>query len=111
MAGGLDIRIKDGRVRIVQEGRFQKFVERAQDVTFNGPRAAEQGQEVWYVTERGVFRLDRQGPLLVEVAPGVDLDRDIRSKVGFSLRVAAECRAMDARIFLTEPMGLVAEWA
>ena len=110
-AGGLDIRIEDGRVRIVQEGRFQKFVERAQDVTFNGPRAAEQGQEVWYVTERGVFRLDRQGLLLVEVAPGVNLDRDIQSKVGFPLRVAPECRTMDARIFRPEPMGLAAEWA
>jgi len=110
MAGGLDIRIEDGRVRIVQEGRFQKFVERAQDVTFNGPRAAEQGQEVWYFTERGVFRLDRQGLLLFEVAPGVDLDRDIRSKVGFPLRVAPECRTMDARIFRPEPMGLAAEW-
>ena len=109
-AGGLDIRIEDGRVRIVQEGRFQKFVERAQDVTFNGPRAAEQGQEVWYFTERGVFRLDRQGLLLVEVAPGVDLDRDIQSKVGFPLRVAPECRTMDARIFRPEPMGLAAEW-
>jgi acyl CoA:acetate/3-ketoacid CoA transferase len=111
MAGGLDVRIEDGRVRIAQEGKFQKFVGRVQDVTFNGRQGAEQGQEVWYVTERGVFRLDREGLLLVEVAPGVDLDRDIRAKVGFPLRVAPECREMDARIFRPEPMGLAAEWA
>jgi acyl CoA:acetate/3-ketoacid CoA transferase len=110
MTGGLDIRIEDGRVRIAQEGRFQKFVERTQDVTFNGPRAAKQGQEVWYFTERCVFRLTKDGLLLVEVAPGVDVDRDIRSKAGFPLRVAPECRPMDARIFRPEPMGLAAEW-
>ena len=110
MAGGLDIRIEDGQLRIVQDGRFQKFVTTAQDVTFNGRRAAEQGQEVWYVTERCVFRLARNGLVLVEVAPGVDVDRDIRTKVGFPLQVADDCRAMDARLFRTEPMGLAADW-
>ena len=110
MAGGLDIRIEAGSVHIAQDGRFQKFVERVQDVTFNGRLAAEQGQEVWYFTERCVFRLTKDGLVLAEVAPGVDLERDIRAKVGFPLQVAADCRAMDARIFRTEPMGLAADW-
>jgi acyl CoA:acetate/3-ketoacid CoA transferase len=110
MAGGLDIRMEDGHVRIVQDGRFQKFVEKTQDVTFNGRQGAEQGQEVWYVTERCVFRLTKDGLVLAEVASGVDLERDIRAKVGFPLQVAADCRAMDARIFRTEPMGLDADW-
>jgi propionate CoA-transferase len=110
MAGGLDVRVEGGQVRIAQDGKFQKFVGRVQDVTYNGAQGAAQGQEVWYMTERGVFRLDRQGLLLVEVAPGVDLDRDIRLKVGFPLRVAPECRTMDARIFRPEPMGIATEW-
>jgi len=110
-AGGLDIRIEDGVVHIAHEGRFQKFVGKAQDVTFNGRRAAEQGQEVWYVTERCVFRLAKTGLVLAEVAPGVDVDRDIRSKVGFPLQVAPDCKPMDARIFNIGPMALAADWA
>jgi propionate CoA-transferase len=109
-AGGLDVAIEDGRVRIAQDGRFQKFVAETQHVTFNGPRAVAQGQEVWYFTERCVFRLSHRGLVLVEVAPGVDVDRDIRARVGFPLQVASECTAMDARIFCAPPMGLVDGW-
>jgi propionate CoA-transferase len=110
-AGGLDVRAGDGRLAIVQDGRFQKFVAQAQHVTFNGPRAAEQGQEIWYVTERCVFRLGSGGLVLVEVAPGVDVERDIRSKVGFSPQVSPDCKPMDGRIFRAEAMGLAADWA
>jgi len=58
-----------------------------------------------------VFRLGSGGLVLVEVAPGVDVERDIRSKVGFPLQVAPDCRPMDARIFRAEAMGLAADWA
>ncbi len=109
-AGGLDVRTGDGKLRIVQDGRFQKFVARTQHVTFNGRQAAAQGQRVRYVTERCVFRPDADGLLLAEVAPGVDVDRDIRARVGFPLRVATDCRPMDERLFRPEPMGLAAEW-
>ncbi len=109
-AGGLDIRIEDGKVRVLQDGRFPKFVAHAQHVTFNGPLAANQGQEVWYITERGVFRLTPDGPLLVEVAPGIDMERDIRASVEFPLRLAPEVRPMDARLFRPERMGVAAEW-
>jgi propionate CoA-transferase len=110
-AGGLDIRVEQGRLRIAQEGRFQKFVGQIQQVTFNGPMAARQGQEVWYVTERAVFRLGTEGMRLVEVAPGVDLDRDIRGKVGFPLRVAPDVQLMDPRLFRNDPMGLARDWS
>ncbi|MFB3816055.1 MAG: acyl CoA:acetate/3-ketoacid CoA transferase [Candidatus Methylomirabilales bacterium] len=110
-AGGLDVRAEDGRLRILQEGRFQKFVAATQHVTFNGRRAALEGQEVLYVTERCVFRLTDQGPTLAEVAPGVEVDTEIRPRVGFPLRVAPDCRPMEARIFRPEPMGLAADWA
>jgi len=109
-AGGLDIRVEQGHVRILRDGRFPKFVARTQHVTFNGPLAAEAGQEVCYITERGVFRLTGEGLLLTEVAPGIDVDRDIRNQVGFPLRVAPDCRPMDPRLFRPERMGVAAEW-
>lgn len=109
-AGGLDVRIEDGRVRIVREGRFPKFVTHAQHVTFNGALAAKQGQEVWYITERAVFRLTTEGLLLVEVAPGADVERDIRAKLGFPLRTAPYVRPMDARLFRADRMGVASEW-
>jgi propionate CoA-transferase len=109
-AGGLDVRVEESRVRIVQEGRFLKFVAHAQHVTFNGALAAKQGQQVWYITERAVFRLTAEGPLLIEVAPGIDLEKDVRAKVGFPLRVAPDVRPMDARLFRPDRMGVAAEW-
>ncbi len=110
-AGGLDIRVEEGRLHIVRDGKFPKFVARTQHVTFNGPLAAMQGQEVWYITERAVFRLAPDGLLLTEVAPGIDAVRDIQPKVGVSLRVAPDVRPMDGRLFQAQPMGLAAEWA
>jgi acyl CoA:acetate/3-ketoacid CoA transferase len=110
-AGGLDIRVEEGRLRIVRDGKFSKFVAHAQHVTFNGPLAAKQGQEVWYITERAVFRLTPDGLLLIEVAPGIDVEKDIQAKVGFSLRVAPDVRTMDARLFQAETLGLAAEWS
>ncbi|MBI4840290.1 MAG: hypothetical protein HY803_04310 [candidate division NC10 bacterium] len=109
-AGGLDIRVEGGRIRIAREGRFQKFVARTQHVTFNGPLAAKQGQEVWYITERGVFRLTTDGLLLTEVAPGVDVDKEIQARVGFPLRVSQDLRRMDPRLFGADRMGLAVEW-
>jgi len=109
-AGGLDIRVEEGRLRIVRDGKFPKFVARTQHVTFNGPLAAKQGQEVWYVTERAVFRLTPDGLVLTEVALGIDIEKDIQAKLGFSLRVAPNVRSMDGRLFQAEPMGLAAEW-
>ncbi len=109
-AGGLDVRIEEGRVRIVQEGRFRKFVARAQHVTFNGTLAAKNGQEVWYITERAVFRLTGDGLLLTEVAPGIDVERDLRAKLGFPLRAAPDVRSMDARLFRVERMEVAGEW-
>jgi propionate CoA-transferase len=110
-AGGFEVRAEGGCLHIVRDGRFQKFVAQTQHVTFNGRRAAEAGQEIWYVTERCVFRLTRAGLALVEVAPGVDVERDIRTKIGFPLDVAPDCKPMDARLFEADPMGLAADWA
>ncbi len=104
-AGGLEVAIEDGRLRIVTEGRSPKFVEAVQQITFAGRRAAARGQPVLYVTERAVFRLDPDGLRLVEVAPGIDLERDVLARMGFRPLIGTVAE-MDGRLFREPPMGL-----
>ena len=82
-AGPQDIRVGDGKLTIVQDGDVQKFISEVEHRTFSGELAAEQERFVLYVTERCVFRLTREGLELVEVAPGVDIERDIVAKMAF----------------------------
>jgi propionate CoA-transferase len=105
-SGGQDAYICDGAIEIRREGRHRRFVERLQHLTFNGAHAAALGQEVFYVTERGVFRLTERGLELIEIAPGVQLERHILSAMAFEPFIAPKLRLMDARIFRPEPMGL-----
>ena len=105
-AGGLEVDIRDGALRIVREGRVKKFVDAVEHVTFSGEYAARKGQPVLYVTERCVFRLTGAGLALVEVAPGVDLQRDILDQMEFQPIVEGQPRPMDARIFSAEPHGV-----
>ncbi len=104
-AGGLDIAAADGALRILQEGRAHKFIDQVEQVTFSGPRAARMQRPVLYVTERCVFRLTAEGLELVEVAPGIDVERDILALMAFR-PVIREPATMDPRIFRDEPMGL-----
>jgi propionate CoA-transferase len=105
MAGGLDVRVGGGRLAIVQEGRSRKFIEAVKQITFSGARAAALGRPVLYVTERAVFRLTEKGLALVEVAPGVDVERDVLAHLGFR-PVVEEVAEMDARIFRDGMMEL-----
>ncbi|HET6520545.1 MAG TPA: hypothetical protein VFG47_12115, partial [Geminicoccaceae bacterium] len=105
-AGGLDISWPGGRTRIAREGRHGKFVADVQQLSYNGAFAAERGQETVYVTERAVFRRGGDGLELIEVAPGIDLERDVFAHMGFRPAVASDLREMDARLFLPERMGL-----
>jgi propionate CoA-transferase len=104
-AGGLDVTVQDGRLVIRKEGRSRKFVQRIEQVTFSGAYAAKNGQRVLYVTERCVFKLGAQGLELIEVAPGVDIERDIFAHMDFR-PVVNQPVPMDPRIFLDEPMKL-----
>ena len=106
-AGGLKVEVGDGRLRILQEGRSPKFVGSVEQITFNGKLAAARGQAVLYVTERCVFRLTPDGLELAEVAPGVELERDILGQMAFRPIVRAP-RPMDARLFRPERMDLEA---
>ena len=110
-ADGLEIQPDGERsVRLVQEGRTPKWVAAVQQVTFSGRYARARGQEVMYVTDRAVFRLGADGIELVELAPGIDLQRDVLARIGFPVRIPAAPRPMDARLFRPEPMGVLAEF-
>jgi propionate CoA-transferase len=104
-AGGLQLAIANGLLRIVQEGRSRKFIERVEQITFSGSFAGEAGQAVLYVTERCVLRRTAEGVELIEVAPGIDIDRDILAHMDFRPILRAPT-LMDARLFEPEPMGM-----
>ncbi|HZH09841.1 MAG TPA: acyl CoA:acetate/3-ketoacid CoA transferase [Microvirga sp.] len=104
-AGGLEIAIENGELRIVQEGRARKFIEHVQQITFSGAVAAERGKPVLYVTERCVFRLRLDGLELLEVAPGIDLERDILAHMAFR-PILDQVKTMDRRIFKPGPMDV-----
>jgi propionate CoA-transferase len=104
-AGPLAIEVKDGRLMIVREGTTRKFVSEVEHRTFSGTYAARRGQPVLYVTERCVFRLIPQGLELTEVAPGIDIERDILAHMDFE-PIIRNPQPMDPRIFATGPMGL-----
>lgn len=107
-AGGLDVAVEDGRLRIVREGKARKFVAAVEQITFSGRYAAARSQPVIYVTERCVFQLTPAGLELIEVAPGIDIDRDILAHMDFQ-PVVDRPIPMDARIFLDEPMELMTD--
>jgi acetate CoA-transferase len=109
-AGGLKTSIENGEVHIDQEGKFKKLIPQVPEITFNGKDAIRRGQDVLYITERAVFRLTPDGLELCEVAPGMDVEKDIIDKMGFRPKIAVDLKEMDRRLFLAEPMGIQSEW-
>jgi propionate CoA-transferase len=98
-AGGLEIVFRDGKLEIVNEGRFDKFVDTVQHITFSGAYARKKGQNVMYITERAVFRLIDSGLELVEIAPGIDLEKDILAHMAFKPEVSDNLKIMSSDIF------------
>lgn len=98
-AGGLKEEIKGGKLQIIQEGRQKKFLQQIQQITFSGEFAAEVNQNVLYITERAVFKLVKDGLELIEIAPGVDLKKDILEQMEFEPKIAGELKMMDSVLF------------
>ena len=105
-AGDLRVSISDGKLRIDQEGKIAKFVEAVEHVTFSAKTALLTQQPVLYVTERCVFTLGKDGLELSEIAPGVDLEKDILARMAFRPVLRRTPKLMDARIFREAVMGL-----
>jgi propionate CoA-transferase len=105
-AGGSKVDIEKGKLKISHEGKTKKFVRRVYKNFFSGKQALRFDKEVLYVTERAVFRLTPRGLLLSEVAPGVDVHRDVLSKMEFRPDISKDLMEMDRRIFRPEPMQL-----
>jgi len=105
-AGRLKIHLADGKLAILEEARSRKFVEAVEHVTFSGATAVARNQPVLYVTERCVFTLKPDGLELIEVAPGIDIERDILSLMDFRPAIPREPSLMDTRIFRDAPMDL-----
>lgn len=105
-AGGLNVGVEDGKLRILSEGKERKFIQAVEQKTYSGAYGAKSGRPVLYVTERCVFRLTTEGMELTEIAPGVDLEKDILALMDFTPVMKEEPRLMDARIFRPEPMNL-----
>ncbi len=105
-AGGLKVEVDDGKLRIINEGKTLKFINEIEQITFSGSYAISKKQPVLFVTERAVFELTRDGLKLTEIAPGVDLEKDILALMEFKPIISKELRLMDERIFRHEKMGL-----
>ena len=92
---------------IVKEGRSKKFIQQVEQITFNGHDAAVRGQNVLFVTERAVLKLCEEGLELIEVAPGIDLQRDVLDQMDFQ-PIVRNVKLMDAGIFSATWGGLAA---
>jgi acyl CoA:acetate/3-ketoacid CoA transferase len=82
-AAGTRLEYRDGKLNIIQAGKVKKFVDHVERITFSGDFARKQNQEVLYVTERAVFKLASGGLELIEVAPGIDIEKDIIPYMSF----------------------------
>ncbi len=105
-AGNLDVTVDGEKLRILEDGKAIKFVDEVEHRTFSGPEAARRGKEVIYITERCVFKLTAARLELTEIAPGIDLQKDILDRMAFRPIINGEPALMDARIFRDEPMGI-----
>lgn len=105
-ASGLKVAVKSGKLEILQEGRTKKYIPQVKQVTFSGRLATEENQDIMYITERAVFRLIQGKVVMTEIAPGIDLQRQVLDQIDFPVTVAKDLKIMDERIFKDEKMGL-----
>jgi propionate CoA-transferase len=97
--GGLKVVAEDGKVRILQEGNHRKFLDHVEQITFSGKYAAKAKKPILYVTERAVFALENGEVTLIEIAPGIDLEKDLLAHMDFKPRVSPNLKLMPEEIF------------
>jgi len=105
-AGTQRFSFENGKLSILENGSQLKFVNEVEQITFSGEYALRMGQPVLYVTERAVFCITEHGLTLIEIAPGVDLEKDILAHMAFKPHVSPNLKEMDHRIFIDAPIGL-----
>ncbi|HWL25214.1 MAG TPA: acyl CoA:acetate/3-ketoacid CoA transferase, partial [Ureibacillus sp.] len=105
-AGGLDVEITNGRLKIISEGKHRKFLKNVKQITFSGKYAREHNQLVYYVTERAVFKLSQEGVELIEYAPGIDIERDILSNMDFMPIISPNLKEMPKELFHHSVMNI-----
>jgi propionate CoA-transferase len=109
-AGGLALEIGDGKISIKKEGKIKKLVKKVEHITFSGEYGRTTGQKILYVTERAVFALRPEGVTLVEIAPGVDLQKDVLDQMEYKPIISSDLKLMDERLFQAgTPMGIKKE--
>lgn len=103
---GLKVEFDEEGLRIIQEGKIRKMVKKVQQISYNGEIAGKMQQNMVYVTERAVFRLTPEGPMLVEIAKGIDLQKDVLDQMDFKPIIADDLKITDTRIYLENWAGL-----
>ena len=106
MAGAVKMAWPGGVTSVAEDGARMKLVPKVEQITFSGRFAREREQKVLYVTERAVFGLAEDGVKLIEIAPGVDLQKDVLDRMGFRPNISKDLKTMDKRLFLPPPLGL-----
>ena len=101
---GLRVKVEEGKLRILDDGKITKVVKQVDQITFSGDYARKQDREVLYVTERAVFRLSEDSIILEEIAPGIDLKEDVLGKMEFKPKISEKLKLMDKRIFMEDKM-------
>lgn len=105
-AGGLKVEAKDGQLKIMNEGKVKKLIKEVEQITYSGEYAIKTSQPAMFITERAVFELKKHGLELTEIAPGIDLQKDVLDLMDFKPAISDNLKLMDARIFSDELMDL-----
>jgi len=105
-AKGLKIKAENGTLTILNEGSEKKFLKHVEQITFSGEYAVKNKLPVMYITERAVFELREDGLCLTEIAPGIDLQKDVLNLMDFKPKIAEPLKKMDARLFMESLVGL-----
>ncbi|MBC2478549.1 3-oxoacid CoA-transferase, partial [Clostridium beijerinckii] len=105
-AKGLVVNVVNGILEIIKEGKEKKFVNSVEQITFSGQYSLRTNQPVMYITERAVFELKEDGLHLIEIAPGIDIKKDVLDLMDFNPIIDENLKLMDKRIFYDELMGI-----